>query len=234
MTRREQAQAQSQEQAQPVDQEQEAGQLVDANKAEKTEADLLNEKLRAVFDESVAKGEAEDVTKLSMISAGATFKNVTRLFNEFMVAGGHTASKEEREQVLLTAVDGKELATEDGFNAAVAALVSGLSGTSEKSASAMIRAHGKKVGIECFKRAKEAAQGKAGFASGFYEYLAANPLCTKEQAAAFINGTDGNAETSDNVKRHLSHYMGIWGLVNRIAVSSAGSNAKAEKEPVEA
>ena len=57
-------------------------------------------KLRGVFDEGVAAGKQEDAIKLDLIAAGATFKNVTRLFNEFMVEGGHRVSKEERDFIV--------------------------------------------------------------------------------------------------------------------------------------
>ena len=177
-------------------------------------------KLRGVFDEGVAAGKQEDAIKLDLIAAGATFKNVTRLFNEFMVEGGHRASKEERDQLVVASIQGIDLKSEDGFNSAVANLISTLTGATEKSASALIRALAKKEGIECFKKAKESSgEGKAGFAGMFYDYLVANPSCTKEQAVAFIQGTDGNEETSENVKRHQSHYLAIHSLVNRVYAS---------------
>lgn len=177
-------------------------------------------KLRGVFDEGVAAGKQEDAIKLDLIAAGATFKNVTRLFNEFMVEGGHRASKEERDQLVVASIQGVDLKSEDGFNSAVANLISTLTGATEKSASALIRALAKKEGIECFKKAKESSgEGKAGFAGKFYDYLVANPSCTNEQAVAFIQGTDGNEETSENVKRHQSHYLAIHSLVNRVYAS---------------
>ncbi len=188
-----------------------------ASAGKEAEQEKLNAKLRSVFDEKMSAGVAEDDVKLAMISNGATFKNVTRLFNEFMVAGGHTASKEEREQTLLSAVEGCDLTTEEGYNSAVSKLISNSKGTTERSAGAMIRAHAKKAGVEVFKKAKESSgEGRTGFTSVFYEYLAQNPGCSKEMATAFIMGTDGNAETSENTRKHLSHYLGIWGLVNRI------------------
>jgi hypothetical protein len=182
------------------------------------EQEKLNAKLRSVFDEKMSAGAAEDDVKLAMISNGATFKNVTRLFNEFMVAGGHTASKEEREQTLLSAVEGCDLTNEEGYNSAVAKLVASAKGVTERAAGALVRAHAKKAGVEVFKKAKESSgEGRTGFSSLFYDFLAQNTGCTKEQATAFINGTDGNAATSENTKRHLTHYIAIWGLVNRIA-----------------
>lgn len=177
-------------------------------------------KIRKVFDAGQAEGKAEDAIKLDMISAGATFKNVTRMFNEFMVDGGHAASKEERSQLVVASIQGVDISTESGFESAVAKLVETLKGASEKSASALIRALAKKESIEVFKKAKETSgEGRTGFAAKFYDFLAANPTCSKEQATAFIQGTDGNEETSDNVKKHLSHYLAIHALVNRVAAA---------------
>lgn len=203
--------AQGAQSAQEPEAPQGAEQPKDAAQAE------LNAKLRVVFDEQMSQGAAEDAVKLAMISAGATFKNVTRLYNEFMVAGGHTASKQERDQTVLSAVEGCDLTTEEGYNTAVAKLVASLKGSTERSAGAIIRSHAKKAGIEVFKKAKESSgESRTGFAAVFYDFLAQNPGCSKEQATAFIMGADGNAPTSDNTKKHLTHYLGIWGLVNRI------------------
>lgn len=174
--------------------------------------------IRAAFDAGKVEGKDDDAIKMDMISAGATFKNVTRAFNEFMIEGGFAASKEERDQKVVESVQGVDIATEEGFNAAVAKLVESLTGTTDKSAASLIRALAKKHEIPCFKKTKEATgESKQGFAGKFYEFLAANPTATKEQAVAFIQGTNGNEETSENVKRHESHYLAIHRLVNRIA-----------------
>lgn len=187
----------------------------------KTAEEVLVE-IRAAFDAAHEAGKEGDAIKLDMISAGATFKNVTRLFNEFMVDAGHVASKDERDQLVIASIQGKDLSSEEGFASAVAALVETLKGATEKSAAALIRALAKKEGIECFKKAKESTgEGRPGFATGYYDWLAANPSCTKEEATAFVMGTDGHAETSENVKRHLSHYLNLATLANRIAEARA-------------
>lgn len=180
-----------------------------------TENQDLETVIREAFDAN--QGKEEDAIKLAMISAGATFKNVTRLFNQFMVDAGLAVSKEEKDQAVLAAVDGVELSEEAGFDGAVAALASAIN-TTEKSAAALIRAYAKKNELECFKKAKGAGGGaKQGFAGKFYEFLATNPTCSKDEAIAFIQGTDGHEETTENVKRHQSHYLAIHNLVNRIA-----------------
>lgn len=175
-------------------------------------------KIREAFDAAHAAGKEEDEVKLDMIGAGATFKNVTRLFNQFSVDAGLTVSKEEKDQIINTVLSGADLSTEESFNAKVAELQSSLQGSTDKSAAALVRAYAKKNGLEVFKKAKGAGgEAKAGFAGKFYEWLAANPTSSVEQATAFIQGTDGNEETTENVKRHQSHYLAIHRLVNRVA-----------------
>lgn len=174
--------------------------------------------IRSAFDAAHAAGKEEDEIKLDMIGAGATFKNVTRLFNQFSVDAGLTVSKEEKDQIINTVLSGADLSTEESFNAKVAELQASLQGSTDKSAAALVRAYAKKNGLEVFKKAKGASgEAKTGFAGKFYEWLVANPTSSVEQATAFIQGTDGNEETTENVKRHQSHYLAIHRLVNRVA-----------------
>ena len=178
----------------------------------------LEAMIRAAFDAAHAAGKEEDDIKLDMIGAGATFKNVTRLFNQFSVDAGLTVSKEEKDQILLDVLNGADLADEATFNTKVEELMARLAGSTDKSAAALIRAYAKKNGIEAFKKAKGGTgEAKTGFAAKFYNFLVANPECTVAEATAFIQGTDGNEETSENVKRHQSHYLAIHRLVNRVA-----------------
>lgn len=172
--------------------------------------------IREAFD--AAQGQEEDAIKLAMISAGATFKNVTRLFNQFMVDSGLAVSKEEKEQILLDVVNGVDLATEEGFDGAVAALVERINGTTEKSAAALIRAFGKKNEVEVFKKAKGTGAPRTGFNAKYFEFLAANPTCSKEEAEAFIMESE---HSSENVRRHKSKHLAVHALVNKIATAEA-------------
>lgn len=194
-----------------------------AEGAEGTEQKVdLEVAIRAAFDAAHAAGKEEDEIKLDMIGAGATFKNVTRLFNQFSVDAGLTVSKEEKDQILLDVLNGADLADEATFNAKVEELMARLSGSTDKSAAALIRAYAKKNGIEAFKKAKgSTGEAKTGFAAKFYDWLVANPTSTVAEATAFIQGTDGHEETSENTKRHQSHYLAIHSMVNRIAGVSA-------------
>lgn len=190
-----------------------------AEGAEGTEQKVdLEVAIRAAFDASHAAGKEEDEIKLDMIGAGATFKNVTRLYNTFSVDAGLSVSKEEKDQILLDVLNGADLSMEEVFNAKVEELMARLAGSTDKSAAALIRAYGKKNGVEVFKKAKgSTGEAKTGFASKFYEWLVANPTSTVEQATAFVQGTEGHEETTENVKRHQSHYLAIHRLVNRVA-----------------
>ena len=174
--------------------------------------------IRAAFDAAHAAGKEEDDIKLDMIGAGATFKNVTRMFNQFSVDAGLAVSKEEKDQILLDVLNGSDLADEATFNTKVEELMAHLTGATDKSAAALIRAYAKKNGIEAFKKAKVASgEGRIGFTAKFYDFLIANPTATKEEAVAFIDGTNGNEATTDNTKRNKSHYLAIHRMVNRIA-----------------
>lgn len=174
--------------------------------------------IRNAFDASHAAGKEEDEIKLDMIGAGATFKNVTRLFNQFSVDAGLTVSKEEKDQIIAGVLSGADLSTEEGFNGKVTELMAALTGSTDKSAAALIRAYAKKNGLEVFKKAKGGTgEAKTGFAGKFYEWLVANPTSTVAEATAYIQGTDGHDETTENVKRHQSHYLAIHRLVNRVA-----------------
>lgn len=175
----------------------------------------LDQLILAAFSSAVEAGKEEDEIKMEMIQAGATFKNVTRLFNQFMVDGGYAVSKEEKDQILADLIT-ETVSTEEGFNAAVLAVMDKLEVT-EKSAAGSVRAYAKKAEFECFKKAKATGAGRQGFASGFYDFLIANPTCTVEEATAFINGEGDHEDTTENVKRHASHYLAIHALVNKVA-----------------
>jgi hypothetical protein len=180
-------------------------------------ADEATAEIKAAFDSSIANGKEEDDIKMTMIGAGASFKNVTRLFNQFMIDAGLAISKEDRDAAVTSAVTGLAFETEDEFNAAVKAVLESVKGATERSASGLVRAYAKKNELPVFTKPKGAGGGKSGFARKFYDALIANPKMTKEQATAFIQGKDGNEETSENVKRHESHYLGIHEMVLAIA-----------------
>ena len=177
----------------------------------KEEVALIDSAIGQAFIKAMDEGKSEDMVKMDMIQAGSKFKTVTREYNQLMVDTGRSASPERKSELVMSAVADNNMSTEEGFDAAVKYITGAESSISEKQAAASIRAYCRKNDIEVYKKPKGTGSGKSGFASEFYAYLAAEPR-TEEEARAYIQGTDGNKETSDNVKRHESHYLGIWKL----------------------
>lgn len=175
--------------------------------------------IREAFDAAVEEGKSEDNVKMDMIGAGATFKNVTRLYNQFMIDAGLAISKEERDEIVSNTLEGKDISTDEGFDSAVAELLEAIDNSTERSAAAMVRAYGKKNEIEVYKKPKSDGGTKSSFASKYYDFLAANPGMEKEEAEAFIMGEGDHEDTTNNVKKHASHYLAIWKLANRIAAA---------------
>ena len=175
------------------------------------------------FEAGISDDNDEDDIKLAMIGAGATFKNVTRLYNQFMIDAGLALSKEDKAAHVTEALEGKEFADEAGYDAAIVALVSDEKGINERSAGGLLRAYAKKQDLDVYKKPKAEGSGKSGFASTFYAWLVSNPEVEKKAANEYIM----NPENSENVRRHESHYMNIWQLVHDIAV---GPDAEVEAE----
>lgn len=170
----------------------------------------LNAKIRVAFDKAVAANKEEDQVKLVMISAGATFKNVTRLFNEFMVDAGLAVSKEEKDAKVAEVMTKHEVATEAGFDAAVAELVEALKAT-DKSAAALIRSHGKKEEIEVFKKAGSAGRKSVDINVQVCEYLLENEY-NEEAVLEFIksqkeNISEGAIATYMRHAKRTAEYM---------------------------
>jgi len=189
--------------------------MTDSNNAPEVFEDTdVTAEIREAFDTSIADEAKEDEIKMNMIGAGATFKNVTRLYNQFMIEAGLAISKSDRNELVEDTLAGKSFAEEEDFDAAVLELMEAVKGCTDRSAAALIRAYAKKNELEVYSKPKGQGGSRVGFAGGFYDYLV-QPR-TEEEAKAFIMGEGGNAATSDNVKNHLSHYMGIWKLTSQI------------------
>jgi len=184
-----------------------------------------NNEIRAAFDVAVGGELEEDDVKMAMIGAGATFKNVTRFYNQFMIDAGLAISKADRDQIVADTLEGLDLDTEDSFQNAVGDLVAAVQGATERSAAALIRSYGKRNDLEVYAKPKGEGSGRVGFASQYYDFLVANPTVSEESAKAYIMGEGDYVETSENVKRHASHYLAIWKLVNRIVASYTQTQA---------
>lgn len=171
--------------------------------------------IRTSFDTSVAEGASEDDVKMAMIAGGASFKNVTRLYNQFMIDAGFAISKEDRDNAVAESLTGRDLETEEGFVEGTAAVMAGVKGATEKSAAALVRGYAKKNELPCYVKPKGEGAGRSGFASTFYTFLT-EASRTVDEATAFVMGTDGNAETSANVQKHKSHYLALHKMAEDI------------------
>jgi len=195
-------------------------QLVEEVQKEEEVVDTTSADIRASFDAAIAgEGSSEDQIKMDMIGAGATFKNVTRLYNEFMIDSGLEVSKEDRDAAVVSAVEGLDLATQEGFDSAIANILSALESSTDRSAAALVRGYAKKNELAVFAKPKSQGKGRAGFATSFYNFLIANPSVSVDEATAFIKGEGDHADTSDNTKKHLSHYLAIHKMANTIAAA---------------
>lgn len=186
------------------------------------EVDQTEVAIEEAFTAAVGAESEEDAIKMAMIQAGATFKNVTRLYNALLIEAGLAVSKEDKEAIVNETLEGAELATEEGFDGAVSVLVEKITGATERSAAALIRSYCKKNELECYAKPKSAGNGsRGGFATDFYAYLLANPTMSAEEALAFVNGEGDHKDTSDNIKKHASHYMAIHSLVGKVVANAS-------------
>lgn len=184
---------------------------IENEEAAETEVDT-NEVIREAFDEAIADEAEEDSIKMAMIGAGATFKNVTRLYNQFMIDAGLAISKEDRNKAVEDALEGKVFDTEESFESAVEDVMEAVTGSTERSAGALIRAYAKKNELECYAKPKSTGEGRSGFRSDFYEFLINDPKVSKEDAEAFIK-----EKGTKNVIKNISAHMNVWAMVNTIA-----------------
>lgn len=185
------------------------------------EVEAEDNSIREAFDLAVSEEQAEDDIKMAMIQAGATFKNVTRFYNQFMIDGGFAISKDDRNQIVSDTLEGCDLDSEELFEAAVSALVSDIQGATERSAAALIRSYAKKNELECYTKPKGEAGTRSSFVGDYYSFLIGNPAMTKEEAMAYINGEGDHPDTSDNVKKHASKHIQAWVLANGIINKAA-------------
>ena len=180
------------------------------------------DEVRPAFDAAVAEGQDEDNIKMAMIQAGASFKAVTRMYNQYMVDAGFAVSKEEKAEIVTKILSKKPeaLATEDGFSKAIAAIIERAAGVTEKSAAALVRAWAKSQdpSVEVYAKPKSSGEARSGFKSRFYDALVLNPSMTKEQVTEYLSNAEGNSE---NIRRHESVYQAIRAMANAIVAKKA-------------
>jgi len=164
---------------------------VEESEVEVSETDLA---IRAAFDDN--QDSEEEVVKMAMLQAGCKIKAVARVYNTYMIDSGQMATKEEKDDALEANLVGMDLASEEGFDAAVEVIQADVTGATEKSAAAMVRAWAKKSDVEVYKKPAGAPRTDS-FVYKFNTELVGNPTMTEAECKAFIvaNGTKGTQST---------------------------------------
>jgi len=200
----------------------EGTEAVKGTEPEIAEKNPISEAVENAFKAACEAKKDEDTIKIEMISAGAKFKKVTKMFNELMVKHGYAVSKEDKSKAVAAACVDVELSTEDGFSAATKALIATLEGTSEKSASASIRAYAKKNDLEFFKKPKAEGKGKGGINAKILAAVIDNPKMTEVEMNAFID--EHGSDTTKKTWR--SYHQNVRAAANAIAAKYEDTGAK--------
>jgi len=187
-----------------------------AQDVELDEEETIDSLIREAFDDGVESEAEEDDVKMAMIHAGATFKNVSRFYNKFMIDAGLAISKADRNQIVADTLEGLEIETEDDFTAAAEALADAMDNTSNRSAMSLIRSYAKKNELAVFVRPKGEVGTRPGFTNDYHKWLVSNNEATEQDAKAYILGEGDYADTTKNVKDHLSHYMGTFRFLTAV------------------
>ena len=190
-------------------------QLFEEEEVELTAEELLHNAIVESFDESVTDELDEDATKMAMIQAGATYKNVTRLYNQFMIDAGLAISKADRNDLVESTLEGKEFDTEESFESVVIELVEAIKGTTERSAAALVRAYAKKNELEAYAAPKGDGATRNPFVTNFHNALIENPNMDEDGLKAVIAALP--AENQTNPNRWFTQHNNIRKMANAIA-----------------
>lgn len=183
----------------------------------KNEADAISEAIQSAFSIGQEEGLTDDQIKYNMIGAGATFKNVTRLFNELMVEAGLAEDKSTRDEKIAAILESADVSTEEGFNEAVQQIMEDCVGVVERSAAGSIRAYCKKNDKPVFIKPKGEGSNRESFIGRFYAWLIENPKVSEAECHDFLFGLNGHPATSENVKNYERMHQNVRKLVNDVA-----------------
>jgi len=167
--------------------------------------------IREAFDIAVDSGKEEDDIKMDMIGAGAKFKNVTRLFNEFMIEGGYVKSKDERNEILDKVLTGVEISTAEALDEAIAELAEELD-VSEQSAATSLRQWAKRNDVECYKKPKGSGAGTSGIIVKIHAWILENYGSSEEEFVEFLKEVG-----TDNTMRNKNRHIGVLKLAKAVA-----------------
>lgn len=183
--------------------------LEDAEKVgEDSSLSEADQKIKDAFDDNVDSDE--DTVKMAMLQAGCKFKAVSRLYNQYMVSAGLLATKEEKTEAVVSAVNEYDVDEAEGFDEATVYVAELVNGATENSAATMIRSYCKREEIEVYVKPKGVRT--TGFRFKFYEALRSEPKMSESNSLAFIK-----EHGSENDKRAFTHYQAIRKLVNEVS-----------------
>jgi hypothetical protein len=187
---------------------------------ETTEAPAAEDtKILDAFTGAIDADKSEDDVKMSMIGAGATFKNVTRLYNDYLVQTGRAMTKEAKSGLVEKSVKEKNLSDEKVFGRVIAKIVEGGTNVTEASAAALVRAWAKKAEVECYAKPKGSGAIRNPFVTNFHAALIANPSMDEDGLKAVIAGLDETQQV--NPTRWFNQHNSIRKMVNQIAANNA-------------
>lgn len=179
-----------------------------------------NAEVKVAFETALGEEQGEDEIKMAMIQAGATFKNVTRLFNQFMIDAGLAISASDRKAIVDETLEGSALDTEDAFAAATKAVEAAVLGSNERSAAALVRAYAKKNELECYKAPAGEGGTRNPFVQNFHKALIENPKMTEEELRGIISNLDEQHQV--NPLRWFNQHNNIRKTANAIAAKYEG------------
>jgi len=180
----------------------------------------VNAAVREAFDAGITEEAEEDGIKMSMIGAGATFKNVTRLYNEYMIDAGLAISKADRNQIVEDTLEGLDFETEEDFDSASSKLEEALTGSTERSAAALVRAYAKKTEQQCYAKPKGDGSARNPFVTLFHKSLVENPKMTEKDLKDLIASLDEKDQV--NPTRWFNQHNNIRKTANSIAARYEG------------
>ncbi len=175
--------------------------------------------IREAFFMSMKSCKSKDDTIYQMLEAGATFSEVPKLYNEFMIEAGLKLSSEDKNIVLDECLTSGLLDTEDGFKKAIKEVVNRIIGCNEKQASYYIRTWCRKNDVECYR--KTTGPGSRNpFVKRFYLALIENPGMTKEELELIISELE--PEQQINPLRWFSQHNNVRIMVNNVLYKLQG------------
>ena len=148
----------------------------------------IPEEVVQAFTSGKEDNKEEEAILISMLQAGSPFAKVRGYYKKLMIAAGLDISQEDKDAVLAQVFDGTyDVATEEGFDAAVAKVDELIDVTNERGAAQMVRGYARKHNLEFFKKPKAEPTGtRVAFTNDFYMALVNNPQMSEKECHDYI------------------------------------------------